>query len=105
MENKIREIAKNNGYHVRSSKALEEMIELSDAIHHFNQYDLNDIIEEIADVEIVISQLKVILDIQEEVELCEKYKIDRQLLRIKKAKAQLEVAEVGEEEWTRQLKL
>lgn len=102
MENKIKEIAEWNGFVVRSDKALEELIELSDAIHHD---DLNGIIEEIADVEIVLSQLKVLLDIQEEVELCEKYKIDRQLLRIKKAKAHQEQQEVGEDEWTRQLKL
>jgi len=96
MENKIKEIAAFNGIVKRSDKALEELIELSDAIHHD---DLNGIIEEIADVEIILSQLKVLMDIQEEVELCEKYKIDRQLLRIKKAKAHQKPAEDDRGVW------
>lgn len=105
MENKIEKLAAFNGFAIRMDKAVEELIELLDAIKHD---DIKKIIEEMADVEVILAEVKSLYDIKEEVELCKQYKIDRQLLRIEKAKAHkaaAAAAEVGEEEWTRQLKL
>ena len=108
MDERIKTIANTNSYAVRFDKAVEELIELLDAIKHD---DIKKIIEEMSDVEVVLAQIKYLYDIEEEVELCKQYKIDRQLLRIEKAKAHKAATaaslstEVGEEEWTRQLKL
>ncbi|MBR5583608.1 MAG: hypothetical protein IKW21_03685, partial [Lachnospiraceae bacterium] len=76
---------------------------------------LNGIIEEMADVEVVLAQVKYIYDIVEEVDLCRQYKIDRQLLRIKKAEEhmamskkvdiQADIEEISTEDLIRQLKM
>ena len=83
MEDKIKQIAVFNGYAYRFNKATEELLELANAITHD---DLKGIIEELADVEVILAEVKYLYDIAEEVELCKQYKVDRQLLRIKKAK-------------------
>lgn len=64
--------------------AIEEMSELTKELcKYFRRFDRkNEIIEEIADAEIMIEQLKCLFDIHTEVEDEIDYKIERQLRRI-----------------------
>ena len=97
---KIKKIADAYGYDVQSRKCIEEMAELTQAINKFWRKDLKcgqlttlevpigspqelSIIEEIADVEICIAQMKYLLAIREEdINKIIKQKLDRQLERI-----------------------
>ena len=64
--------------------AIEEMSELTKELcKYFRRYDRrNEIIEEIADAEIMIEQLKCLFDIHTEVSNEIDYKLERQLRRI-----------------------
>lgn len=68
--------------------AIEEMSELQKAIlkHRRNPSEKTrkDIIDEIADVSIMLEQLKIIYSCHKDVEERVEYKIDRQINRIKK---------------------
>lgn len=57
--------------------AIEECAELIQAINHKHRGRDNNIAEEIADVEIMLEQLKIINDCQKEVEKIHKQKIER----------------------------
>lgn len=60
-------------------KAIEELNELTEAI---SERDVQHMIEEIADVEIMTAQLKMLLDAEEDVERMKRFKVDRQLKRM-----------------------
>ncbi len=64
-------------------KAIEELFELINAI---TNDDKENIIEEIADVEIMICQLKMLLKCENKVEEIKRYKVDKQLKRMEKEK-------------------
>ena len=65
--------------------AIEECSELIQAITHKHRGRKHNLAEEIADVEIMLEQLKIINGCSEEVEQVKKYKIDRLLQRLRGA--------------------
>ena len=79
-----------DSYGVRSQEdvAIEEMAELQKAILKHRRYGSKeteqDIIDEIADVEIMLEQLKIIYSCYKDVENRIEYKIEREIKRIKK---------------------
>lgn len=97
---KIQKIAGTYGYDAQSRQCIEEMAELTQAINKFWRKDLKcgqlttlevpigspqelSIVEEIADVEICLAQMKYLLAIREEdINKVIKHKLDRQLERI-----------------------
>lgn len=97
---KIQKIADTYGYDAQSRQCIEEMAELTQAINKFWRKDLKcgqlttlevpigspqelSIVEEIADVEICLAQMKYLLAIREEdINNVIKQKLDRQLERI-----------------------
>lgn len=99
---KIKKIADAYGYNAQSRQCIEEMAELTQAINKYWRKDLKcgqltqlqvpigspqelSIIEEIADVEICLAQMKYLLAIREEdVNKVIEQKLDRQLERIEK---------------------
>ena len=99
---KIAKIADTYGYDAQSRQCIEEMAELTQAINKFWRKDLKcgqlttlevpigspqelSIVEEIADVEICLAQMKYLLAIRDEdVNKIIEKKLDRQLERIEK---------------------
>ena len=97
---KIKKIAVTYGYDAQSRQCIEEMAELTQAINKFWRKDLKcgqlttlevpigspqelSIVEEIADVEICLAQMKYLLAIREEdINKVIEQKLDRQLERI-----------------------
>lgn len=99
MKTQLHEIALRYGYEPQSRQLIEEMAELTVAINKFwraNQKPATDetlekmraarsnIIEEIADVGIMLEQITYLLDAHEDVQEITEEKIKRQLERIKK---------------------
>ena len=88
-DQRIKKIALHYGYDIQSIKLIEETSELQQAIcKHRESKDkaktLIDIKGEIADVYVVLEQMKYLLNIKdEELEEIKDSKINRQLLRIK----------------------
>ena len=98
----IKKISATYGYDAQSRQCIEEMAELTQAINKFWRKDLKrgqlttlevpigspqelSIIEEIADVEICLAQMKYFLAIREEdINKVIEQKLDRQLERIEK---------------------
>ena len=74
--------------------ATEELAELIQATARFRRVDERDMLElairknlvaeEMADVEVMLAQIKYLMKIDERVEAVAKYEIDRQLKRMKK---------------------
>lgn len=79
MEEDIKKIADYYGLNHQKIKLIEEMAELTQAI--CKGRDLS-IIDEIADVEIVLKQVKYLMGINPDVEAQRIFKINRQLKRI-----------------------
>ena len=88
-DERIKKIALHYGYDKQSIKLIEEISELQQAIcKHRDSNDkaktLIDIKSEIADVYVVLDQMKYLLNIKDkELEEIKDYKINRQLLRMK----------------------
>lgn len=92
-QNNIEKIASHYGYELQSRQLIEEMAELTVAINKAwrkRYYDFdertksyNNIIEEIADIEIMLEQLKYLMSCHDEVEQEKARKIERQLERMK----------------------
>ena len=100
-QNNIIAIANHYDYESQSRQLIEEMAELTVAINKlwrverfcnrknivdvngFSYPEVKEIIEEIADVEIMLSQIKYLLSCNDEVEREKERKILRQLERIK----------------------
>ena len=81
-------IASYYGYDSQSRQLIEEMAELTQAINkHWRNFYCKDtekkLIEEIADVEICMEQIKYILQCEDEVNRIVSIKIERQFKRIK----------------------
>ena len=86
MNEDIKRIATHYGGRHQRLKAIEELAELIQALAKYSpNQPLIDIIEEIADVEIMLEQLKFLLMIPDEViGTAKRYKISRTLKRMKK---------------------
>ena len=94
MNEAIRKIADHYGLNAQLNVATEELAELIQAIarfRHVNERDMlelairkNLVAEEMADVEVMLAQIKYLMEIDERVEAVAKYKIDRQTKRMKK---------------------
>lgn len=89
MKEAIKQIADNYGYKNQRKKLIEEMAELTVEICHLDERgNYNDfkhrqgIYEEIADVEVVLEQIKYLLNCEDEVEAMKTYKMRRQLERM-----------------------
>lgn len=72
-----------NGATRQEIVAIEECSELIQAITHKHRGRKHNLAEEIADVEIMLEQLKIINDCSEEVEQVKRYKIERLLHRLR----------------------
>ena len=86
MQPKIEYIANHYGFKHQCIKAVEELNELAIALAKSSTKGSlrRDAIEKIADVEIMLAQIKYLAGIsQEEIEDCKHYKLDRQMNRIK----------------------
>lgn len=77
------------GYNHQRKKLIEEMAELTVEICHLdergnyeNHRDRARVYEELADVEVVLEQIKYLLNCEDEVEALKMYKVRRQLDRI-----------------------
>lgn len=94
MNEAIRKIADHYGLIPQLNVATEELAELIQAIARFRRVNENDMLElargknlvaeEIADVEVMLAQIKYLMKIDERVEAVAKYEIERQLTRMKK---------------------
>lgn len=97
IEKKIKEIADHYGYDAQSRQCIEEMAELTQAINKWWRVCGNgqrteesiaecryNLVEEIADVQIMLYQLGYLLDSRLEVSEIITKKLDRQLERIKR---------------------
>lgn len=103
MIEKIKKIADHYEFEIQSRHLTEECAELIQAVNKYYRYDkgliTSDILtsedvykrltknikEEIADVEVMIEQIKYLLNINpNDIEEIKKYKVDRQLERIKR---------------------
>ena len=86
----LKRIADHYGLKHQLSKCKEELYELYGAINDYQEDDskenLKAIITEIADVEIMTTQLKYLLDINEEIGAEKLYKLNRQLKRMENEK-------------------
>jgi NTP pyrophosphatase (non-canonical NTP hydrolase) len=96
----IKKIADTYGYDVQSRQLIEEMAELMVAVNKYHRalelYDIeyesafvdirkNDIAEEIADVTIMLEQIKYLLSLNiDDIDLFIEHKLNRQLERIEK---------------------
>ena len=90
MKNNLEIIIDTYGYEKQSRKAMEELGELTVAINKYIDNPLegnfDNLIEEIADVEIMLEQLKIMHNIEiHKIIKIKKEKIDRELGRIKMA--------------------
>lgn len=98
MKDKIKHIAEHYGYDAQSHMLIEEMAELTQAINKYyrvrNEHGyptdktseevFTNLLEEIADVEICIEELKALLDCNAKVSAWKYTKIARQLKRMEK---------------------
>lgn len=75
----VQKIARYFGYERQEKKLLEELSELSCALYHDSFIN---ILEELADVELMLEQAIYLLGKQEEIERIKKYKINRTLRMI-----------------------
>lgn len=71
------------GAKAQEGVAMEECAELIQAISHKHRGRQHNIAEEIADVEIMLEQLKIINDCEDEVEIIRLIKVDRLRYRLK----------------------
>lgn len=97
IEKDIKFIAEHYGYEAQSRQLIEEMAELTVAINKYYradknalsardslnlEYKLQNITEEIADVEIMLAQVKFLIGCSKEVEQIKIQKVERQIKRI-----------------------
>lgn len=89
MQKEIKQIANHYGYLSQKNMLIEELAELIQALNKYERYEhregfLANLIEEVADVEVMLEQVKYLLGIKERVAKVKFYKIKRQLGRINK---------------------
>lgn len=96
MQNKIRQIADHYGLNNQMMQAIEEMGELTQAIVKVYRNGLDNerdgLIEELADVEIMIEQLDYLLG-DNQIEKVKEYKINRQINRIAQEETKRTIAD------------
>ena len=78
----LRSLIEHYGHAHQQIKAIEEMAELIQELSKFDGENLKKIIDELADVEVMVEQLKIIFDCHEEIEERINFKINRQLERM-----------------------
>ena len=95
---KLKKIADTFGFDEQTKQLNEEMAELTVALNKFRRYGKMqrekrraDVVTEIADVYIMLEQMKYFLDCQDEVDKEIEYKIERTLRRISKLRTNNEV--------------
>ena len=89
----LKHIADHYGYTPQKNMLIEEMAELIQALNKFERYEhkssfLANLIEEVADVEIMLTQVKYLLGINERVEHAKFFKVDRQIKRIEEERTE-----------------
>lgn len=113
-DERIQEIVLRYGYDAQSRQCIEEMAELTQAINKFWRKDLKcgygalnedgldkeseayiNLIQEIADVEIMLEQMKEMLCCRERVTEIREEKLERQIGRIRKKKTESEESQNG----------
>lgn len=85
MKEKLLKIIAHYGEQTQVDKAIEECSELIQALikgRHSNSCDISCIVDEIADVEVMLAQLKMMFGCAEEVENRMYFKINRQIERM-----------------------
>lgn len=87
-DNRIKYIADFFGCEKQSNKAIEELNELAVAIAHYQKRkgsdDRKNLIEEIADAEVMLSQIKYMYGVsQTDIDSVKRYKINRTIERLK----------------------
>lgn len=99
MRKEINEIASYYGYDSQSHMLIEEMAELTQALNKYYRLTgkhgypaegevgevVANIYEEIADVEICLSELVYLLGCRDSVDAWKRYKVDRQMERMKRS--------------------
>ena len=80
MKEKLVKIASHYGYESQKQKLIEEMAELTVGVCKDNK---ENIIEEMSDVEVMLDQMKILLDCEGAVFLEKMHKVDRQIERMK----------------------
>jgi len=88
LESKIAKIAEHYGLKNQLHKPTEELLELIKVISIVDKINTEDLIDEIADVLIMITQLVHLKNIDIKVGIRMDYKLDRQLKRIEKEKGE-----------------
>lgn len=79
-----RNIADHYGYESQKGKTVEELIELADTLIHYDgRRSKNEVIDEMADVQIMLWQMEHLMDCEEEVKDMILQKLFRQLQRIR----------------------
>ncbi len=78
-QKKLETIADHFGLQNQVYKLYEEMSELAVALTH---HDMENIVEEIADVKIMLAQLEYLFDVKDKVKGVVDYKIERTLTKI-----------------------
>ena len=77
-------IADHYGFESQKKKTVEELIELADTlIHYDDRCSRNDVIEEMADVQIMLWQMEKLMSCSVDMELMIVRKVNRQLRRIR----------------------
>lgn len=82
-DNRYQKIIKHYGINNQLKKLTEEVYELQESI--LEQHNIEHILEEYADVEVILEQIKQYFKLDDEkIELIKDYKVARQLYRIRK---------------------
>lgn len=97
MDDRIKKIADHYGYEAQSRQLIEEMAELTQAVNKLWRFEKEciggtieihkaKVTEEIADVEIVLGQIKYLLGVKKETEIWREKKLERTLEKIEPEK-------------------
>ena len=82
-DNRYQKIIENYGVNNQLKKLTEEVYELQESI--LEQHNIEHILEEYADVEVILEQIKQYFNLDEDkIELIKDYKVARQLYRMRK---------------------
>lgn len=79
-----RNIADHYGYESQKGKTVEELIELADTLIHYDgRCSRNEVIDEMADVQIMLWQMEHLMHCKSDMKMSIDRKLDRQLRRIR----------------------
>lgn len=93
LQSDLKQISNHYGYTHQKNMLIEEMAELIQALNKLERYGRGsvfsrNVIEEIADVEIMLAQVKYLLNVEDEVNDIVVEKIKRQINRVELEKEQ-----------------